>query len=63
VLKLFLLTLILSFLVIAGTASVVTWSRRRISGSRHGLSGRCQRTGQTMCPSCQDIHKRQGTKA
>ena len=50
--KLFLLTLTLTFPLFILAAAVVNFCKRRLGKTRHGLTGMCHETGDTMCCSC-----------
>ena len=50
--KILLLTAGISFLVIAGCALLINFSKRRQQKSPHGLTGMCHRTGGVVCSSC-----------
>lgn len=48
----FLLTLIITILVLAGFILLLNFCRRRLGKTPHGLSGICHRDGGRLCASC-----------
>ncbi|WPD22385.1 MAG: hypothetical protein SD837_19625 [Candidatus Electrothrix scaldis] len=52
--KILLLTIGISFLVIAGCALLINFSKRRQRKSPHGLTGMCHRTGGAVCGKCSE---------
>jgi len=50
--KIFLLTFGISFMVILVAALIINFSKRRQRKSPHGLTGMCHRTGGVVCGSC-----------
>ncbi|XCN73412.1 MAG: hypothetical protein Q3M24_01275 [Candidatus Electrothrix aestuarii] len=49
-----MLTIGISFLVIAGSALLINFSKRRQRKSPHGLTGMCHRTGGAVCGKCSE---------
>ena len=50
--KIFLLTFGISFMVILVAALIINFSKRRQRKSPHGLTGMCHRSGGVVCGSC-----------
>lgn len=64
--KLFFIQLILTFIVIVVSATLITISKKRQAIAKHQLTGMCHKTGGTVCSSCQSaakIGKEQGLQA
>ncbi len=58
--RLLLLTII-TFIILISVALLINFCRRRLRGSRHGLSGMCHKSGDSCltCTSCaNDNNKR-----
>ncbi|CAK8725633.1 DUF539 domain-containing protein [Candidatus Electrothrix laxa] len=50
--KIFLLTFGVSFMVILVAALIINFSKRRQRKSPHGLTGMCHKSGGVVCGSC-----------
>lgn len=50
--KTFFLLLMFTFPLLLIMAFVINFCRRRLRGSRHGLTGMCHKDGGAMCCSC-----------
>jgi hypothetical protein len=55
--KIFLLTLGISFVVLLVAGLVINFTKRRQQKSPHGLTGMCHRTGGVACGSCGERRK------
>ncbi len=49
--KLFLLTLVITFCTLLGVTLFFSYCKRRAQNSKHGLTGMCHRSGDTACCS------------
>lgn len=59
--KTFLLTVGINFIVILVAALIINFSKRRQRKSPHGLTGMCHRTGGEVCSSCaEQVRKEDG---
>jgi hypothetical protein len=51
--KIFLLTFGVSFMVILVAALIINFSKRRQRKSPHGLTGMCHKSGGVVCGECE----------
>lgn len=55
--QLFLIQLVLTFILIVVSATLITISKKRQAIAKHQLTGMCHKTGGTVCSSCQSAAK------
>lgn len=53
----FFIQLLLTFLLIIVSATIITISKKREAKAKHSLTGMCHKTGGTVCSSCQSAAK------
>jgi len=52
--KFFLLNFLFTFVTLAGVGLFINFCRRRLSKTKHGLTGMCHKDGGAMCCSCSE---------
>ncbi len=60
--RFFLLNFLITFITLTGVALFINFCRRRLSKTKHGLTGMCHKDGGAMCCSCSEKMVRPGKK-
>ncbi len=58
----FLLTMLITIVVVAAFILLLNFCRRRLSKTPHGLTGICHKDGGRLCSSCTDTLSNQDKK-